>query len=367
MDSLPAGAETGAARSGRRLRQIDPLVPGAYASAAAFRASVRSVRSQATPQVLPAHVAVGRQRAVDRRPQVQIPDDGRGPQVEHPADGGLQPVVAHGAGAEGVHQHAHRLGHADGVGQLHLAAPGQAGGHDVLGHIPGGVGRGAVHLGGVLAGEAAAAVGGAAAVGVHDDLAAGEAGVPLGAADDEAACWVDIILRALIQQLRRGHGLDDLADHVLPDLVQADLRAVLGGDDHRVHPDGAVVLVVLHRHLALAVGPHIGELSALADLRHPAAELVGQGDGQGHQLRRLVAGVAEHHALVAGAVAQLAVGALLVLQGLVHPQGDVGGLLVDVGDDAAGVAVKAVLGPVVADVPGSPPGRSWGCPRSSWC
>ena len=63
-------------------------------------------------------------------------------------------------------------------------------------------------------------------------------------------------------------------------------------------------------------------------------------NGHGHFLRGLVAGVAEHHALVPGA-AHLVVGA----------QGDVGGLLVDAGDDAAGVAVEAVLGPVIADVP----------------
>ena len=46
-------------------------------------------------------------------------------------------------------------------------------------------------LGGVLAGEAAAAVAGRAAVGVHDDLPAGEAAVAHGAADDKAAGGVD--------------------------------------------------------------------------------------------------------------------------------------------------------------------------------
>ena len=39
-----------------------------------------------------------------------------------------------------VHMHAHGLGHADGVGQLHLAATGKPGGHDVLCHIAGGIG-----------------------------------------------------------------------------------------------------------------------------------------------------------------------------------------------------------------------------------
>ncbi len=117
-----------------------------------------------------------------------------------------------------------------------------------------------------------------------------------------------------------------------------------------------MVLVILHGDLALAVGPHIGHLRRPCGPRPCAAHLLGQGQGQGHQLRRLVAGVAEHHALVTGAVAQLAVGALLVLQGFVHAHGDVGGLLVDGGDHGAGVAVKAVLAPVIADVPDHLPG-----------
>ena len=41
--------------------------------------------------------------------------------------------------------------------------------------------------------------------------------------------------------------------------------------------------------------------------------------------------------------------ALLDLQTLVHAHGNIAGLLVNVGDDAAGIAVKAVLGPVIAD------------------
>ena len=77
---------------------------------------------------------------------------------------------------------------------------------------------------------------------------------------------------------------------------------------------------------------------------------MGQGDGHGHQLWRLIAGVAEHHALVPGAVLQLGVLAGLVLQRLVHAHGNVPGLLVDVGNDAAGIAVKAVLGPVITDI-----------------
>ena len=59
-------------------------------------------------------------------------------------------------------------------------------GDDVLGDVAGHVARRAVDLRGVLARERAAAVTAAAAVGVDDDLAAGQAGVALRSADDEA-------------------------------------------------------------------------------------------------------------------------------------------------------------------------------------
>ena len=55
-------------------------------------------------------------------------------------------------------------------------------------------------------------------------------------------------------------------------------------------------------------------------------------------------------------MAQLAILAALALQGFVHAHGDVRGLLVHGGDDGAGVAVKAVLSPVIADVPDHLPG-----------
>ncbi len=76
--------------------------------------------------------------------------------------------------------------HADGVGDLQLAAPREARGHDVLGHPAAGVRGGAVDLRRILARERAAAVAGHAAVGVDDDLAAGQARVAHRPADLEA-------------------------------------------------------------------------------------------------------------------------------------------------------------------------------------
>ena len=108
------------------------------------------------------------------------------------------------------------------------------------------------------------------------------------------------------------------------------------GDDHGVDARRLAVLVVLHRHLALAVGAQVGQLAALAHRGQLAAQLVRQRDGRGHQLGGLVAGVAEHHALVAGAAR-------------IHALGNVARLLVDARNHRAGIGVEAVERVVVAD------------------
>ena len=100
-------------------------------------------------------------------------------------------LVGNVVGVEGLNGDGGGFSDADGVGDEHLQAVGETGGDQVLGHVAGRVGAGAVNLGRVLAGESAAAVPGDAAVGVHQDLAAGEAGVALGAADHEPAAGVD--------------------------------------------------------------------------------------------------------------------------------------------------------------------------------
>lgn len=78
-------------------------------------------------------------------------DDGPRPQVEMLLHQGRQIVVAELAGAEGFHQDAHRTRHTDRVAELHFSLAGEAGGHQGLGHIAGGIGGGAVHFGGILA------------------------------------------------------------------------------------------------------------------------------------------------------------------------------------------------------------------------
>src|SRR4029453_6699415 len=132
-----------------------------------------------------AEVAVGGGPLVDRPAEVEVADDRRRAQVEELGQQLAELLGVDLLGAEGVDEHAHRVGDADGVGDLDLAALGQAGRDHVLGHPADGVGGRPVDLGRVLAGEGAAAVAGHAAVGVDDDLAAGGGGGGVGAAQLE--------------------------------------------------------------------------------------------------------------------------------------------------------------------------------------
>src|SRR5690606_21853191 len=132
---------------------------------------------------LAAEVAVAGGALVDRVDQVEHLDDAVRTQVEMPADQLFDLFVRDLAGAEGGDRDRGRLGHADGVGNLHFATVGQAGGNHVLGDVARGIGGRAVDLRRVLAGERTTAVAGPAAVGVDDDLAAGQAAVAHRAAD----------------------------------------------------------------------------------------------------------------------------------------------------------------------------------------
>src|SRR6476646_2519497 len=129
-----------------------------------------------------AKVAEGGGRAVDGAAQLQVADNGAGPQIEVLLDQRHNGIVGHLARAESLDRDADRVGHADGIAKLDLEALGQPGGDDILRHIAGGIVRRAVHLSRVLAAEGAAAMAGHPTRGIDDNLAAGYAGIAHGAA-----------------------------------------------------------------------------------------------------------------------------------------------------------------------------------------
>ena len=157
-------------------------------------------------------------------------------------------------------------------------------------------------------------------------------------------------LEVVVGELLREQRPDDVLDEVgLDHRVDVDARAVLGRDEHGREPLRLAVLV-LDRDLGLAVGPQVRQHAGLADLGEPVREPVREPDRHRHQVFGLVAGVAEHHPLVAGAdLVVVVAGAGPLLDGLVDAHRDVGRLLVDRRDDAAGVAVEAERLAVVAD------------------
>jgi hypothetical protein len=69
--------------------------------------------------------------------------------------------------------------------------------------------------------------------------------------------------------------------------------------------DRTILIVVLDRHLRLGVGPQPLLAPLLAIFRQEVDQLVGPHDRRRHEFRRLVACVAEHDALVAGALVLL--------------------------------------------------------------
>ena len=131
--------------------------------------------------------------------------------------------------------------------------------------------------------------------------------------------------------------------------LDAHAGSVLRRDEHGVEPDRNAVFV-LDRDLRLAVGAEEVDDAFLADLREPFGHAVREPDRHRHQRVGLVARVAEHHSLVAGADFVVGVGvAGPLLHRLVDTHRDVGRLLVDGDDHAAGLAVDAERGVGVAD------------------
>ncbi len=137
------------------------------------------------------------------------------------------------------------------------------------------------------------------------------------------------------------------ADH----RVAVDAVVVLGGDQNGLEADRLAVDVV-EGDLGLGVGPQVRDGAGPANLGMALGHAMSQMDRQRHQDVGLVAGVAEHHALVACALLVVGVAAgrtAANLFGLVDALGDIGRLLVDGHHHATGLAVEAVGLGVVTD------------------
>ena len=134
-------------------------------------------------------MSVGSGRFINRILQLEAVDDVVWAHREDFADthGDFAVVHFHFGGSVSVNVKSDGLRFADGIGHLdeHLVA--EAGGHHVLGDMPGGVSGGAIDFRGVFAGKGAATVCAASTVCVNDDFTACETGVAVRSADDKLA------------------------------------------------------------------------------------------------------------------------------------------------------------------------------------
>ena len=121
------------------------------------------------------------------------------------------------------------------------------------------------------------------AVGVDDDLAAGEARVAHGAAHDKATGGVHVDVRVIPRHVLSGHDRgDDVLDEIGLDLAHVlDLGGMLRGDDDGRDLDGLAVLVA-HRDLGLAVGAQVGQGAVVAHGGQALGQAAGKVVRHGH-------------------------------------------------------------------------------------
>ena len=108
--------------------------------------------------------------------------------------------IAHMGCTVGVDVKSDRFSDPNGIGHLDQNLVAKAGGHHVLGNVAGCISGRAVHFGGVFARKGTATVGAFATVGVHNDLAAGEAGIPVGSANHKIPGGVDVVFNGFVQK-----------------------------------------------------------------------------------------------------------------------------------------------------------------------
>ena len=204
-------------------------------------------------------------------------------------------------------------------------------GDHVLGHVPHRVRGRAVDLGRVLAAERAAAVAGHAAVGVDDDLAAGEPAVGVRTAELERAGRVARAPRSRRSANCSGTvGLITCSMRSLRICPSMSMPGACWLEMSTVDSATGPAVVVDDAHLGLAVGPQVVEQPFLAHRGEAAGEPVREPDRHRHEVVGVVAGVPEHHPLVARAHLVVVVGETVAdLLRLVDALGDVGRLLVD--------------------------------------
>mmetsp|Transcript_18712 Transcript_18712/g.46482 ORF Transcript_18712/g.46482 Transcript_18712/m.46482 type:complete len:374 (-) Transcript_18712:63-1184(-) len=293
-------------------------------------------------------MSIGGRLAEDGASEVQIANNGTGSEIKVLFDNLGQIGIGRSllGGSVRVHKDRQRVVDSNRIRQLHQCPLAQSSGNQRLGDPAGGIGRGPINLGGVLARKGATPVGAPSTVGVNDDFSSRQTGVPVRSSNDESSGRIQMVDGLFVQILFGNDLLDHVFHKIARDLFLGHVLRVLAGNDNRVDAlgDGSTLLVelVLAGDLRFGIGTNPVAGSVLADLGNLGSELGGQHVRQRHEGFRLVGSVTKHDSLVTGTE----VFHLLGIDGL----GNVRGLFLDGHNDVAGLVVKSLSGVVVSNV-----------------
>ena len=138
------------------------------------------------------------------------------------------------------------------------------------------------------------------------------------------------------------------------------MLVVLGRDNHGIQPHRAS-LGVFNGDLALAIRSQPFDGSGFALFAQISGNPVRDRDRHRHQLRRLVAGESDHHALIAGSGQSERIRSLTLstFEGDIDAFLDVRALLADADDDITGIGINPERRIGVADFPQRLPGNGF--------
>ena len=166
-----------------------------------------------------------------------------------------------------INMDGNRCGNTDRIGNLYGCSFTGTCRNKVLGDIACRIGGRTVNLGRIFSRKGTAAVRAASTIGIDNDLASRQSGIPLRTADDKTPCRIDVVGDLIMQhaigfKYRVNHLLFDCFLH----LFKRDIVMVLGRNNDSIDTYRFAVNV-LDRDLRLAVRPQKGYSTVLANLR----------------------------------------------------------------------------------------------------
>ena len=137
---------------------------------------------------------------------------------------------------------------------MNLAAFCETGGNNILRDVAAGISCTPVNLGWVFSGKSSAAMTRHAAVGINNNLSAGQATIADGTANNEVTGRINKVLGSAVKPVFWQHGFDDFFHDRFLKVLKGNIRRMLGRQYDRINGNGIAIGIVPERNLAFCVG-----------------------------------------------------------------------------------------------------------------